>query len=125
MLQVIFHYISRFGVARSSGTVAGLERRQSHRLYASLPLEFRFVRHNRPVTFAARSLMKNISRGGAYLTCSTRPDSADGEVGYVDFKSPTVHLAAKAIIRRQDRHPDSQFSFGLAVEFLSGPLIFY
>ncbi|MCL4501495.1 MAG: PilZ domain-containing protein [Deltaproteobacteria bacterium] len=108
-----------------------MERRQSHRLYTSLPVECRAVLQDRAGTFAVTAMMKNISHGGAYLCCDIEPNLIEGEAGHFTFRaasqqeSRTIRLAAKAKICRIDRYPDGPFPFGLAVEFLSGPLIFY
>ncbi len=109
-----------------------MERRQAQRLYANLPMECRAVLQDQAITFATLARMKNISRGGAYLECDTQPELFQGEIGHFTFNTPAgqaesgaVRLAAKARVRRLDRHPGGRDSFGLAVEFLSGPLIFY
>jgi peptide methionine sulfoxide reductase MsrB len=109
-----------------------MERRQEHRLYTNLPIECRAVLQDQGTTFATQARMKNISRSGAYLECDTQPQLFQGEIGHFTFSSPAgqpesgaVRLAAKARVRRLDRHHGGRASFGLAVEFLSGPLIFY
>lgn len=108
-----------------------MERRQSHRLYASLPIECRAVLRDQKSTFV-RAMMKNISHGGGYLECDTQPHLIKGKMGHFTFRAPTsqqesggIHLAAKARVHRTDHHNNGRSSFGLAVEFLSGPLIFY
>lgn len=109
-----------------------MERRQSHRLYTSLPLECRAVLQEKAGTFATKAIMKNISHDGAYLECGTKPDLIIGQVGHFTFRAPASHpepgiinLAARAKVCRLDHHLDGRFPFGLAVEFLSGPLVFY
>jgi hypothetical protein len=109
-----------------------MERRQSHRLYTNLLIECRAVLQDQASTFASMAMVKNISRGGAYLECDTQPPLFQGEIGHFTFSAPAsqpesgaVRLAAKARVRRIDRHHEGRASFGLAVEFLSGPLIFY
>ncbi len=132
-MGLIFNRMSQFGALRPPGMEAGLEKRRSHRLYTNLPIECRAVLQEQASTFAAQAMMKNISRGGAYLECDTRPRLCKGDVGHFTFSAPlanqqepgVVHLAAKARVRRLDHHQDGRSAFGLAVEFLSGPLIFY
>ena len=109
-----------------------MERRQAHRLYPNLAIECRAVLQDQASTFATQAMIKNISRGGAYLECDTQPQLFQGEIGHFTFSAPAsqpepgaVRLAAKARVRRIDRHQAGRAVFGLAVEFLSGPLIFY
>lgn len=108
-----------------------MERRQSHRLYINLTIECRAVLQDRATT-AIKAIIKNISRGGAYLECDTQPQLLQGEIGNFTFRalfgqpeSGAVRLSAKARVRRLDRHHEGRCAFGLAVEFLAGPLIFY
>jgi hypothetical protein len=109
-----------------------MESRQTHRLYTNLAIECRAVLEDQGTRFATQAMMKNISRGGAYLECDTQPQLFQGEIGHFTFSAPAsqpesegVRLAAKARVSRLDRHQEGRTSFGLAVEFLSGPLIFY
>jgi hypothetical protein len=132
MLELIYNRMSQFGAPRPPGKEAGMERRQSHRLYTCLPIEWRAALRDQASTFAAKAMMKNISQGGVYLECDTQPHLSKGVVGHFTFRasarqqeSGAIHLAAKARVRRIDHHHDGRFPFGLAVEFLSGPLIFY
>jgi hypothetical protein len=109
-----------------------MEKRRDHRLYTNLPIEYRVIFHDQTGQLASRAKIKNISHGGAYLEFDQPPELTKGLVGHFTFTSLTaqeeagaVHLAAKAIVRRIDRQNADAFSFGLALEFLSGPLIFY
>ncbi len=109
-----------------------MESRQTHRLYTNLAIECRAVLQDQGITFATQALMKNISRGGAYLECDTQPQLFQGEIGHFTFsatacqpESGAVRLAAKARVCRIDRHHEGRDFYGLAVEFLSGPLIFF
>ncbi len=130
MLQLIFNHISRFRAWRPPGQETGLEKRQSLRLYTNLPVECRAVLRDQAGTFATRALMKNISQRGAYLECATQPHLIEGVVGHFTFRATAsqwggIQLAATARVRRIDQRRDDRSSFGLAVEFLAGPLIFY
>lgn len=108
-----------------------MERRQAHRLYTNLPMECRAVLQDQAGTFTIQARMKNISRGGAYLECDTHPQLFRGEIGHFTFTPASklesgAVLVAKARVRRLNRHYyEGRASFGLAVEFLSGPLISY
>ena len=107
-----------------------MDRRQSHRLYFNLPVECRVNLQGPMSQFFSRATMKNISQRGAYLECDTRPQLMQGQVGHFTLKSLTgteesgaIHLAAKGVVRRVNRAKDGDYPLGLAVEFLSGPLI--
>jgi PilZ domain len=120
-------------IARSpAASPAGRENRRSHRLYTNLPIEYRFLPHNQFDELSFRGIMRNISRGGAYLECLSPPFKTSGQVCHLTLKSiypypersGMVSLAAKAVVRRLDR-PLEGSCFGVALEFLSGPLISY
>ena len=109
-----------------------MERRRSHRLYTNLPVEYRVVLADQVSRFASRALMKNISQGGAYLEVDGPPGLIQGQVVYFTFRSLSgtedaadIRLAAKGVIRRIDRPKAGNPHFGLAVEFLAGPLILF
>lgn len=109
-----------------------MDRRRAHRLYTNLPVEYRVIFHGQAAQLANRAKIKNISHGGAYLECDQPPQLDQGQVGHFTFSSQAgkeesgaIHLAAKAIVRRLDRHHAGACSFGVALEFLAGPLIFY
>jgi hypothetical protein len=108
-----------------------MEKRRSHRLYTDLPIALCVSFRHCPGRFDGRATMKNISRGGAYLEIVGQPGFQPGQIGRFTFRalspwsSPgqTIQLVAKAVVRRIDS--TAAFSLGLAVEFLSGPLIAY
>ena len=62
-----------------------MERRQAHRLYTNVPMECRAVLQDQAGTFATQAVMKNISRGGAYLECDIQPQLFRGEIGHFTF----------------------------------------
>jgi PilZ domain len=120
-------------IARPPASIsAGRENRRSHRLYTNLPIEYRVLPHNQFDELSFRGIMRNISRGGAYLECLSPPFKTPGQVFHLTLKSAypypersgMVRLAAKAVVRRLDR-PLEGFCFGVALEFISGPLISY
>lgn len=77
--------------------------------------------------------MKNISRGGAYLECNGEACFMPEQVGQFRFRSLTpdseqvgaILLAAKAIVRRVEPGSAGSSTVGVAIQFLSGPLISY
>jgi hypothetical protein len=130
MLKVIYNRMSRFCVLKPAREKVGMERRRSHRLYTNLPVEYRLVLADQVSRFASWGMMKNISQGGAYLEVDAPPGLIQGQVAHFTFISlsgtedaATIRLAAKGVIRRIDRPKRRESRFGLAVEFLSGPLI--
>ena len=109
-----------------------MNRRRSHRLNTNMPVEYRVVLHEQERQFSNRSTMKNISEGGTYLECDSRPGFILGQVGYFTLKSigytkefGAIHLAANVIVRRMHHTEAGEVNFGFAVEFLSGPMIFF
>ena len=123
---------------KSADKDEGLERRRSHRLYTNSPIEYCALFQGQKRRLASRATMKNISQGGAYLEFETKPRLLPGQFGEFTFKSlaaepeklgcksgckpGSIHLTAQGIIRRLDRL-EGVLSFGVAVEFLSRPLI--
>ncbi|MCX5893693.1 MAG: PilZ domain-containing protein [Deltaproteobacteria bacterium] len=121
--------MSGFNAEPPPDEAAGLERRQSHRLYINFPVECRVILQGPASQFSSRAMMKNISQGGVYLECDTRPQLSQGQVGHFTLKSLNgleefgrIHFAAKGVVRRVKPAKEGD-SFGCAVEFLSGPLI--
>lgn len=109
-----------------------MERRRSHRLYTNLPVEYRLVLSDQMSRFISRATMKNISQGGAYLEVDSPPGLIPGQVAHFTLRSLSgtedaaiICLAAKGVISRIDRLNGGDAHFGLAVEFLSGPLVFF
>jgi hypothetical protein len=109
-----------------------MEKRRSHRLYTQLAVEYRLVFSDQMGLFASRAMMKNISQVGVYLEFETPPGLIPGQAGHFTFRSlsgtedsAAIRLAAKGVIRRIDRPTPGDSHFGVAVEFLSGPLILF
>lgn len=134
MLDVLFDRISLFKDLNPPLEAAGLDKRRFHRVYTNLPIEYRVFFHSQPGKLSNRGTMKNISQGGLYLECCNQPCLIPGQIGHFTFKDfcpvpdqiGSVHLAAKAIVRRIVRPCfEGPYCFGLAVEFLAGPFISY
>lgn len=109
-----------------------MNRRWSHRLNTNMPVEYRVALHEQERQVSNLATVKNISEGGAYLECDSRPYFIPGQVGYFKLKSigyteefGCIHLAAKVIVHRIDHPVAGEVVFGFAVEFLSGPLVFF
>lgn len=121
--------MSGFNAEPPPDEAAGLERRQSHRLYINFPVECRVILQGPASQFSSPATIKNISQGGAYLECDSRPQLTTGQMDHFTLKSLSdteescaINLAAKGVVRRVKPAKEGD-SFGCAVEFLSGPLI--
>jgi hypothetical protein len=134
MLATIYASMLRFDDQTPAVGAVGREKRRYHRLYTNLAIEYRVSLQRQAGSISNRATMKNISKGGAYLECYTKPDLNLGQVGYFTFRPldpgpdqswEGVHLAARAVVRRLEGEPEGAYPFGVAVEFLSGPLITY
>ncbi len=109
-----------------------MNRRWSHRLNTNMPVEYRVALYKQERQVSILATVKNISEGGAYLECDSQPHFIPGQVGYFTLKSVgytkkfgCIHLAAKVIVHRIDHAAAVGGIFGFAVEFLSGPLVFF
>jgi hypothetical protein len=132
MLQVIFNRLLNLAAIDPTTRETGPERRRSPRLYVNLPVKYRVILQEPANLIASRACIKNISQGGAYLESDQPLRLSQGQVGHFTFSSLSsqedfgaIYLAAKAIVRRIDRPHVNPLLFGVALEFLSGPLIFY
>jgi hypothetical protein len=134
MLAAIYTSMFKFGDQVPAVGAVGREKRRFHRLYTNLAIEYRVCLQHRTGSISNRATMKNISKGGAYLECYTKPDLNLGQVGYFTFKPldpgpdqswEGIHLAARAVVCRLEGETEGAYPFGVAVEFLSGPLISY
>ncbi len=121
---------SRIAGSRALGP-SGSHKRRFQRLYTDLPIEYQVLSNQVAEPQFCSGTMKNISRGGAYLETRTSPQLSPGQVVHLTLKSLAtypiksgiIHLAAKAVVLRVDPPTEASRGFGIAVEFLSGPLI--
>ena len=109
-----------------------MNRRWSDRLDTNMPVEYRVALHEQESQVSIPATVKNISQSGVYLECDSRPYFILGQVGYFKLKSigytkefGCIHLAAKVIVHRIDHPAAGEVAFGFAVEFLSGPRVFF
>jgi c-di-GMP-binding flagellar brake protein YcgR len=106
-----------------------IERRQHSRIYISLPMEYQVQLNDTDDAWASRAVLKNFSQGGLYFECETLPQLKRGNVAefifttipakYSFIKSP---IRAKAVVKRIEPHVAGSANFGVAVQFLTGPL---
>ena len=106
-----------------------MERRQHIRFYFSLPMEFQVQVSDSEESWESRAVLKNISQGGLYFECETAPQLKRGNVGEFTFTTePPKYsfinspIKAQAVVKRIEPRVAGTANFGVAVQFLSGPL---
>ena len=106
-----------------------MERRQHIRFYFSLPMEFQVQVSDSEDSWESRAVLKNISQGGLYFECETAPQLKRGSVAEFTFTTePPKYsfinspIKAQAVVKRIEPRVAGSDNFGVAVQFLSGPL---
>ncbi len=106
-----------------------MERRQHIRFYFSLPMEFQVQVSDSEESWESRAVLKNISQGGLYFECETAPQLKRGSVADFTFTTePPKYsfinspIKAQAVVKRIEPRVAGSANFGVAVQFLSGPL---
>lgn len=106
-----------------------MERRQHIRFYFSLPMEFQVQVSDSEESWESRAVLKNISQGGLYFECETAPQLKRGSVAEFTFTTePPKYsfinspIKAQAMVKRIEPRVAGSDNFGVAVQFLSGPL---
>jgi hypothetical protein len=106
-----------------------MERRQHIRFYFSLPMEFQVQLSDSDDSWESRAVLKNISQGGLYFECETAPQLKRGSVAEFTFTTePPKYsfinspIKAQAVVKRIEPKVAGSDNFGIAVQFLSGPL---
>jgi len=106
-----------------------MERRQHIRFYFSLPMEFQVQVSDTDDSWESRAVLKNISQGGLYFECEALPQFKRGNVGEFTFLTePRSYsfinspIKAQAVVKRIEPRVAGTENFGVAVQFLSGPL---
>ncbi|MCX5891848.1 MAG: PilZ domain-containing protein [Deltaproteobacteria bacterium] len=106
-----------------------MERRQHIRFYFSLPMEFQVQVSDSDESWESRAVLKNISQGGLYFECETAPQLKRGSVAEFTFTTePPKYsfinspIKAQAMVKRIEPRVAGSDNFGVAVQFLSGPL---
>jgi PilZ domain len=104
-----------------------IERRAHTRVYISLPMEYQVQFEDS--AWASKATFKNISQGGLYFECENLPQLKRGIVG--DFTFNTIPprysfinspIKAQAVVKRIESGLAGSSKFGVAVQFLTGPL---
>ena len=106
-----------------------MERRQHIRCYFALPMEFQVQVSDSEESWESRAVLKNISQGGLYFECETAPQLKRGNVGEFTFTTEPAKysfinspIKAQAVVKRIEPRVAGSDNFGIAVQFLYGPL---
>lgn len=106
-----------------------MERRQHIRFYFSLPMEFQVQVPDSEESWESRAVLKNISQGGLYFECENLPQLKRGNVGEFTFVTePPKYsfinspIKAHAVVKRIEPRVAGSSNFGVAVQFINGPL---
>jgi c-di-GMP-binding flagellar brake protein YcgR len=107
-----------------------MDRRQFPRLQVSLPIEYHANIHDSAASYSNKAVLKNISIGGVYFVSEGTPILEPGDIADFIFKLMHNHsnsiitkeIRGKGRVTRVENQDEESFNFGIAVEFLSGPL---
>jgi PilZ domain len=106
-----------------------VERRSHIRFYFSLPMDFQVQVADSDEAWESKAVLKNISQGGLYFECQDIPQLKRGIVGEFTFTTtPPKYsfinspIKAQAVVKRIEPRVAGSANFGVAVQFLSGPL---
>ena len=106
-----------------------VERRAHIRFYFSLPMEFEVNVPDSDESWASRAVLKNISQGGLYFECEHVPQLQRGNVAeFIFTTTPAKYsfinspIKAQAVVKRIEPRVAGTSNFGVAVQFISGPL---
>ncbi len=106
-----------------------VERRAHIRFYFSLPMEFQVKDPDSEESWESRAVLKNISQGGLYFECESVPQLKRGNVADFTFTTTPAKysfinspIKAQAVVKRIEPHVAGSTNFGVAVQFISGPL---
>lgn len=107
-----------------------VERRQHIRFYFSLPMEFQVQIPDSEASWQSTAVLKNISQGGLYFECESVPEIKRGNVAeFVFTTSPAKYsfinspIKAQAVVKRIEPRVAGSDNFGVAVQFLTNPLL--
>ncbi|MGD0827142.1 MAG: PilZ domain-containing protein [Desulfobaccales bacterium] len=110
-----------------------MERRLFPRIYKSLQFEYQAQLQGSEDSFSSRAVMKDISMSGLHFMSETAPLLQPDDIADFIFKFQPDHanpliphqIKAKGKVKRIE-HPTKQSpNFGIALEFLSGPVFIY
>ena len=110
-----------------------MERRLFPRIYTSLGFEYQVQLQGSKDSFSNRAVMKDISIGGLYFMSETAPILQPDDIADFIFKFQPDHanpliphkIEAKGKVKRIEQPTKESSDFGVALEFLSGPVFIY
>jgi len=110
-----------------------MERRLFPRIYISLQFEYHAQLQGSEDSFSNRATMKDISLGGLYFMSETAPILQPDDIADFIFKFQPEHakplfphvIKAKGEVKRIEQPTKESPNFGVALEFLSGPVFVY
>ncbi len=104
-------------------------KRRYTRIYLSLPMEFHVQLVDSNQFWESRATLKNISQGGLYFECRTAPQLKRGNVAEFTFTTEPAKfgfvnspITTQAVVKRIEPRVAGTENFGIALEFLGGPL---
>ena len=109
-----------------------MERRLFPRIYKSLPFEYQAQLQGSEDTFSHRAVMTDLSIGGLHMS-ETAPRLQPDDIADFIFKfqpdqaNPLIphKIKAKGKVKRIEQPTKESPNFGVALEFLSGPVFVY
>jgi hypothetical protein len=107
-----------------------MERRLFPRVYKSFRFEYQVQLHGSGDFFSNLAVMKDISLGGLYFMSETAPTLQPDDIADFIFKfqpdqvNPLIphKIKAKGKVKRIEQPTKESPNFGVALEFLSGPV---
>ncbi len=107
-----------------------MERRQFRRLSTSLPIEYQVCFEDSEDVYSGQAVIRNISIGGLYFVSDLPPGLKRGNIAHFTFKTIPAHsfsitseIRGQGLVKRIDYPVDGVPDFGVAIEFLSGPIL--
>ena len=110
-----------------------MERRLFPRVYKSLRFEYQAQLQGSEDSFSHQAVMRDISMGGLYFMSETAPILQLDDIADFIFKFQPEHakplilhiIKAKGKVKRIEQPTKESSDFGIALEFLSGPVFIY
>jgi c-di-GMP-binding flagellar brake protein YcgR len=109
-----------------------MERRQFPRVYRSLQFEYQAKLQGSKDSFSNRAVMQDISMGGLHMSEAAPRLQPDDIADFIfkfhpDQANPLIpyKIKAKGKVKRIEQPTKESPNFGIALEFLSGPVFVY
>jgi hypothetical protein len=109
-----------------------MERRLFPRIYKTLPFEYQAQLQGAKEPFSTRAVMTDISIGGLHMSETAPKLQPDDIADFIfqfkpDNSNPLIphKIKAKGKVKRIEQPTKESPNFGVALEFLSGPVFVY